>query len=213
MPSSQLISGFLPGPAGDLEYLLQAPAAPAATRAALICHPHPLHGGTLHTRIVFHLARGFQERGMPALRFNFRGVGKSAGTHAFGWGEVDDVAAALAFLHARFSLPIVLAGFSFGAVTALRYLERQNDGRIERLVAAGVPADRESLPVSLAWRGPKLLISGDHDEFAQASRLEAYFQSLEPPKRMLWFNGADHFLNGHMDELRRRLGENLDFDQ
>ncbi len=212
MPTGQLIAGVLPGPAGDLEFMLQLPLAPGA-RAALVCHPHPLHGGTLHTRIVYHLARGFYEMGMPVLRFNFRGVGKSAGEYGFGHGEVDDLAAALAFLRQRFPVPIVLAGFSFGSVMALRYLARQDDRGIERLVAAGLPVDREPLPQELAWRGPKLLISGDRDEFASPAGLEAACARLEEPKRMLWFPGADHFLNGRMDELRRRLAENLDFDR
>lgn len=210
--SSHLISGSLPGPAGALEYLLQLPQAPAA-RAALVCHPHPLHGGTLHTRIVYHLARTFHQLGMPVLRFNFRGTGKSAGTHDNGRGEVDDLAAALAFLHARFPLPLVLAGFSFGSLMALRYLAREPAPGIERVVAAGLPAAREPMPERLLWRGPKLLISGDQDEFAPAARLAAYFDSLDEPKRLLWFEGADHFLSGRMEELRHRLAESLEFER
>src|SRR5438309_972241 len=120
VPASRLVSEAVPGPAGDLEAILQIPAHPAG--AAVVAHPHPLHGGTMHTKVVHRAARLLADRlGFAALRFNFRGVGTSAGTHDEGRGEVEDVIAAARWLRQRQSAgPLVVGGFSFGSVTALR---------------------------------------------------------------------------------------------
>src|SRR5512140_1249726 len=119
MSNSSIRSLFLNGPAGRLEALLNAGAS-TATHAAVVCHPHPMFGGTLHNKVVFHAMKALNRFGFPVLRFNFRGTGLSAGEHDQGRGEVDDVRTALDWLDREFHRPIVFAGFSFGAATGLR---------------------------------------------------------------------------------------------
>ena len=134
--TSTIRSLFLDGPAGRLEALLNA-GSPDATHAALVCHPHPLYGGTLHNKVVFHAMKALQSFGFPVLRFNFRGTGLSEGAHANGVGEVEDVSTALAWLEREFPLPIVFAGFSFGAAVGLR--TAYDDDRVQALIALGLP--------------------------------------------------------------------------
>lgn len=202
----QVMAGVLPGPAGDLEYLWQPAPEPVAC-AAVICHPDPSQGGTLHTRIVHHLARALGELGWPVLRFNFRGVGLSQGRHDHGRGEREDLRAAIAWLRARHPLPLVLGGFSFGARVAIEFLADAPHPEIARLIAVGTPLTRGPLPTDWLWTGPKLLVSGDRDEFAARADLEAYVRRLPEPKRLIWFSEADHFLNGRMPEFRARIQE------
>ena len=134
--SSSIRSLFLDGPAGHLEALLNAGNA-SATHAGLVCHPHPLYGGTLHNKVVFHAMKALNSFGFPVLRFNFRGTGLSQGEHDHGAGEVDDVRAALDWLDGEFHLPIIFAGFSFGAAVGLR--AACADSRVEAVIALGLP--------------------------------------------------------------------------
>src|SRR3954463_8499176 len=127
---------FLEGPAGRLEALLNA-GAENATHAALVCHPHPMYGGTLHNKVVFHTMKALNSFGFPVLRFNFRGAGLSEGEHDFGNGEIDDVRTALDWLDAEFHLPLIFAGFSFGAAIGLR--AAYSDERVRALIAVGMP--------------------------------------------------------------------------
>src|SRR5215813_10459144 len=129
-------SFFLKGPAGRLEALLNQ-GAPDATHAALVCHPHPLYGGTLHNKVVFHAMKALSGFGFPVLRFNFRGTGLSEGEHDHGAGEVEDVRAALDWLDREFDLPIVFAGFSFGAAVGLR--AACPDERVRAVIGLGIP--------------------------------------------------------------------------
>lgn len=209
---SKITSGTFDGPAGPLEYILSVPEGAAATRAGLICHPHPLHGGTMNTRIVFHTSAALVGLGLPVLRFNFRGVGRSGGTYDHGRGEQEDVAAGLAFLRSRFAVPVVLGGFSFGSTVVAKLLARTAPAEVERVLLLGLPADRGPIPADWSWRGPKLMISGDQDEFASVAALEAYFARLAEPKARQWVAGGDHFLTGKMEEYRAVLSQNLDFD-
>ncbi len=135
--SSSIRSLFLPGPAGRLEALLNA-GSPNATHAAVVCHPHPLYGGTLHNKVVFHAMKALNSFGFPVLRFNFRGASLSEGEHASGIGEVEDVRAALDWLEREFPLPVIFAGFSFGAAVGLR--AAYADDRVRALIALGLPA-------------------------------------------------------------------------
>jgi alpha/beta superfamily hydrolase len=130
----------LRGPAGRLEALLNA-GAPDAPYAALVCHPHPLGGGTMHNKVVYHAMKAFQSLGLPVLRFNFRGTELSEGEHDFGEGEQDDVRAALDWLQREFDLPILFAGFSFGSYVGLRAC--CGDPRVIGLVALGIPTHAE----------------------------------------------------------------------
>src|ERR1700677_1931759 len=134
--TSSIRSLFLAGPAGRLEALLNA-GAPNATHAAIVCHPHPVYGGTLHNKVVFNAMKALNSFGFPVLRFNFRGTGLSEGEHDKGNGEVEDVRAALEWVEREFTLPIIFAGFSFGAAVGLR--AAYADDRVRSLIALGLP--------------------------------------------------------------------------
>jgi uncharacterized protein len=188
----------LQGPAGRLEALLNT-GAPDALYAAVVAHPHPLFGGTMHNKVVYHAAKAFSSFGLPVLRFNFRGTGLSEGEHDEGRGEVEDVRAALDWLTARYNLPIVFAGFSFGSNVGLRAC--CGDARIAGLVGLGLPVRAAGRNYSYNFLPacgslPKLFISGDHDEFSPRGTLEAYLVAASEPKRIVWIENADHFFAG-----------------
>jgi alpha/beta superfamily hydrolase len=206
---STIKSLFLEGPAGRLEALLNA-GAENATYAAVVCHPHPLFGGTLHNKVVFHTMKALSSFGFPVLRFNFRGAGISQGEHDHGNGEVEDVRTALDWLDAEFHLPLLFAGFSFGAAVGLR--AACPDARVKALIGVGVPAvpvaaDAEAPRVyRFDFLGdcakPKLFVSGARDQFGPRAKLEALVASAAEPKRLVTIEGADHFFEGRLRELR-----------
>jgi alpha/beta superfamily hydrolase len=203
---------FLDGPAGRLEALLNAGDA-NATHAALVCHPHPLFGGTLHNKVVFHTMKALNSFGFPVLRFNFRGTGLSQGEHDNGEGEVDDVRAALDWLDAEYHLPLVFAGFSFGAAVGLR--AACADSRVRAAIGVGTPvgpvvADSEvprtyNFDFLQGCAKPKLLISGARDQFGPRAKLEALVASAPEPKKLVIIEGADHFFEGRLRELRESI--------
>ena len=200
---------FLNGPAGRLEALLNA-GSPNATHAAVVCHPHPLYGGTLHNKVVLHTMKALQTFGFPVLRFNFRGAGLSEGEHAGGEGEVEDVRAALDWLEREFTLPVISAGFSFGAAVGLR--AAYGDGRVGALIALGLPAvpieDRVYNFEFLRFcTKPKLFVSGSRDQFGPAGRLEALVNTFGEPKKLVRIEAGDHFFEGRLKELRVAIEE------
>ena len=164
-------SFFLNGPAGRLEALLNA-GSPTATHAALVCHPHPLFGGTVHNKVVYRAMKALNEFGFPALRFNFRGAGLSEGRHDQGRGEVDDVRAALDWLDNEFHLPIMFCGFSFGAATGLR-AAWNHDARVVGLISLGTPVAVEGRAYNYDFlhdcTKPKLFVSGSKDSTVPAT--------------------------------------------
>ena len=175
---------------------------------ALVCHPHPLYAGTMHNKVVFRAAKAALLSGFPALRFNFRGAGKSAGTFANGIGEQDDVRAALDYLTARFpGVPVCLMGFSFGSWVGLQV--GATDPRVSALVGLGVPVDSYNFDFLLGVRKPKLIIQGTRDEFGSAVRVSELYDSLAEPKQVHWVQGADHFFAGKLDEVQEVLREFL----
>lgn len=192
-----------------MEALLNAGAA-SATHAALVCHPHPLFGGTLHNKVVFHTMKAFNGFGFPVLRFNFRGTGLSHGEHDHGIGEVDDVRTALDWLDREFHLPLIFAGFSFGAAIGLR--ASYMDPRVEALIGIGTPvapvaADTEEPRIYTFdflkdCLKPKLFVSGARDQFGPRTKLEALVESIPEPKKLVIIEGADHFFEGRLRELR-----------
>ncbi len=198
----------LHGPAGRLEALLNT-GAPDAPFAALVAHPHPLGGGTMHNKVVYHTAKAFSSFGLPVLRFNFRGTGLSEGAHDDGQGEVEDVRHALNWLATRFpGKPLLFAGFSFGSNVGLRAC--CGDPRIAGLVGIGLPvraAGRNYSYEFLAGCGsvPKLFVSGDTDEFSPRGILESYLVAAPEPKRLVWIPGADHFFAGTPDSPGSKL--------
>jgi alpha/beta superfamily hydrolase len=190
----------LAGPAGRLEAILMHPdSAPVA--AAVVCHAHPLHGGVMHFKPVFRTAKALQEEGLAALRFNFRGVGRSEGTHDDGGGEQDDVRAALDELARRFpALPLVAGGFSFGSQMALR--AGLSDPRVRAVFALGLPLSRMSDAAFLdGSRKPRLFVQGEKDEFGPAAALRALVEPLPPPRDVVIVPESDHFFAGHLEAL------------
>jgi alpha/beta superfamily hydrolase len=207
--NSSIRSLFLDGAAGRLEALLNTGAA-NATHAALVCHPHPLFGGTLHNKVVFHTMKALNSFGFPVLRFNFRGAGLSQGEHDQGNGEVDDVRTALDWLDAEFHLPLLFAGFSFGAAVGLR--AACADTRVRAVIGVGTPvvpvaeATEEPRVYALDFlqkcAKPKLFVSGARDQFGPRAKLEGLVASVPEPKKLILIEGADHFFEGRLRELR-----------
>lgn len=204
--AGEIKSLFLNGPAGRLEALLNAGEA-GATHAALVCHPHPLYGGTMHNKVVYHAMKALNAFGFPVLRFNFRGAGASQGQHDEGRGEQDDVRAGLDFLHSEFGLPILFCGFSFGAATGLR--AACPDDRVVGLISLGTPVqvmDRSYQYSYLAGCSkPKLFVSGGNDEFGPRQHLEAVVATAAEPKQLVIVEGAGHFFEERLDEMQAAI--------
>ncbi len=199
---------FLPGPAGRLESLLERPQPARKKLVGLVCHPHPLYGGTLHNKVVHHTALALQQLGLPVLRFNFRGAGLSQGNHDHGRGEADDVRAALAYLQEKFPrIDIVLAGFSFGAWVGLRV--GCSEPRVSALIGVSLPADSSDLSYLAQCRKPKLFVQGTRDQFGSRPNVEAAVEQAAGPKELIWVEGADHFFAGHLDQLRQAIGNHF----
>jgi hypothetical protein len=199
-------SFFLEGEAGRLEALLNL-GLPDAPYACVVCHPHPLFGGTMHNKVVFHAMKALNAFGFPVLRFNFRGTGSSAGEHDYGSGEIADTRVALDYLAERFSAPIIFAGFSFGAAIGLRAAVPHP--RVKALISLGIPVNADGREYSYALlresQQPKLLLSGGKDEFAPPAQLEQIFANAAEPKRLIVIPEADHFFTGHVEEMRSAL--------
>ena len=205
-PIATVRSFDLQGPAGRLEAVLNS-GQPDAAYAALVCHPHPLGGGTMHNKVVYHAMKTLHGFGFPVLRFNFRGTGRSEGTHDDGRGEHDDVCAALDWLEQEFHLPILLAGFSFGANVAMSAC--CNDARVRGMLALGIPvlADGRSYEYSYlpACRQPKLFVSGDKDQYGPVDAVTKIVATAAEPKKLVWIKDADHFFAGKLDTLQATL--------
>ena len=190
---------FFDGPAGRIEAIIKEPAGPI-TRAAIVSHPHPLFGGTMHNKVVFRIARAFQDAGFAVLRFNFRGAGRSEGEHDHGLGEQADLRAAIEFIKKRYKeADVWLAGFSFGSAVMLR--AAACDNRVRAFVAAGVPVSKYDFTRIAQCNKPKLFVQGSLDEFGPARDLEKFFAALDEPKELKIIEGADHFFEGALNEL------------
>jgi len=201
--SSSIKSFFLNGPVGQLEALLNV-GAENPSYAALVCHPHPLYGGTLHNKVVFHTMKALHSFGFPVLRFNFRGTGLSQGEHDHGIGEVEDVRAALDWLENEFRCPLIFAGFSFGAAVGLR--AACPDARVQALIGLGTPVapidERRYNYDFLASCGkPKLFVSGSRDQYGPRVQLEQMFASVAEPKKLVFIEAGDHFFAGRLREV------------
>jgi len=191
---------FLDGPAGRLEALLWTTSNQSPAFSALVCHPHPLFGGTMHNKVVYQAAKALHHCGAPVLRFNFRGTGQSEGAHDNGRGERDDVRAALDYLAAEFQgLPILLAGFSFGSSVGLRV--GCQDARVQELIGLGLPVNNVDMGFLRSCAKPKLILQGGNDQFGSREKLEALFSTLPEPKRLVIFDGADHFFAGALPKV------------
>ena len=190
---AQLLALDLPAPHGMLEALLRLPDPGTTPRmAALVCHPHPAQGGTMHNKVVFRIAQALGELGMPTLRFNYRGVGRSTGSFDEGRGEADDVRTALDALAERFpTLPLCLAGFSFGAWLALPI--GCADARVHQLIGVGVPVRLLTTDTLADCTKSKLIIQGERDQYGPLFELRRWFAQLPEPKQLTVIPGAEHF--------------------
>lgn len=191
------------GPAGTLEGVLDLPVGGEPVLLAVVCHPHPLHGGTLHNKVAHTLARVLREQGAAALRFNFRGVGASAGTHDGGVGETGDALAAVAELRTRWpGLPLVLAGFSFGAGVAMRAAAA---ARPDWLVCVAPAVDRVPLADLAAPACPWLILQGDADEVVAPGSVLSWVAQAPGQPQLVSLPGVGHFFHGQLHTLREQL--------
>jgi alpha/beta superfamily hydrolase len=198
---------FLDGPAGRLEALLEEPEDAAPREAALVCHPHPQHGGTMHNKVVYRVARGLRRAGAVALRFNYRGVGASQGGYAQGEGELDDARAALAYLRARYpNVPFTLAGFSFGSRIVLRLACADNEGPMaRRVIAVGFPMIYRDTSSLENCRVPRIFVQSTRDQFGPMIEIEPLVAALAEPKRLIAIPAEDHFFAGALERLEEEI--------
>lgn len=201
--SRKIESFFVTGPAGRLEAMLEEPERDTPGQIALVCHPHPLHGGTMHNKVVHRLARALRANGCAVLRFNFRGVNLSAGTYDEGRGEVEDAQACLDELRRRYpALACTLAGFSFGSRVGLRLAER---GGVRRVIAAGYPTVFRDQTAVERLRIPRIFVQSTVDEFGPREQLEALYNRLWEPKRLIWIEARDHFFTGALEAFENAV--------
>ncbi len=197
---------MVPGPAGDLEALLEEPEEGHPREACLVCHPHPPHGGTMLNKVVYRTARALRRSGAVVLRFNFRGVGKSEGVHDNGMGEVEDARAALEWFRKRYpDVPFSLAGFSFGSRVILK-LGCATAGA-HRLIAVGYPTRRSEHSILETCTVPKYFVHSTTDEQGPRNELESVFARVADPKRLVWVPAEDHFFSGALDQFEQAVFE------
>jgi alpha/beta superfamily hydrolase len=208
-------SVYIEGPAGRLEALLWNPSRSHPPQAkppvaAVVCHPHPLFGGTMHNKVVYQLARTLDRLGIPALRFNFREVGLSAGKHDRGLGERDDVRAALNYVASEFPrVPLMIAGFSFGCWVGLRV--GCEDSRVIELAGLGAPVNDTDMSFLTASDKPRLFIQGEKDQYGSPEKLKELVATFSPAAqrntKVVIVPGADHFFAGRLEKVDTALTE------
>lgn len=200
---------FIPVAHGKLEAILKEPRQDSSKGVALVLHPHPLGGGTMHNKVVFRAAAALNDSGLTTLRINFRGVGQSTGEHDEGRGEQDDARAGLDYLaHSYPGMKIFLCGFSFGARVGLDV--GIHDPRVACLIGVGTPLEKYDFSFLAACRKPLLLVHGEHDQFGdveQLRKLVLQMQEQGVPVKLVVIPGAEHFFEGHLDELKRAISE------
>ncbi len=201
----------LAGPAGNLEAILEAPEPAPGTGLVVVCHPHPLYEGTMHNKVVHRLARSFQQLGLTTLKFNFRGVGSSDGEYAGGIGETDDALALADWLQDRWTgAPLWFAGFSFGAMVAIRCALLRDPAQ---LITVAPAVHKFGGLVTGQPRCPWLLIQGDADEIVDCDEVLDWFNGLDPGPELVVIPGVDHFFHGRLNDLRDALLQNLAADR
>ena len=196
---------FIDGPAGQLEAMLELPVEQDPVGNAVICHPHPQHGGTMHNKVAHTLARAFMRLGFAALRFNFRGTERSEGEYDDGNGELDDALAAIAWMRERDpETPMWLAGFSFGAAIAVKAaVATQVDG----LVSVAPAISRFASGLDAQPQCPWLIAQGDQDELVDVEETVEWVDGLAPGPELLIIPGGEHFFHGRLMELREAVSE------
>ena len=191
------------GPSGDLEALLDLPEKPAESHIAVICHPHPLHGGTMTNKVAHMLAKSFNAVGVPAIRFNFRGVGRSAGQYAEGIGETEDAIAVMDWAQSRWpNARLWIGGFSFGGAVAIRAATLRE---VERLVTVAPAVDRVDVPTGELPRCPWLVIQGDADEVVPALAVNHWLSALPRTPDVVMLAGVGHYFHGRLNDLKKEV--------
>jgi alpha/beta superfamily hydrolase len=199
---------LIPAEHGQLEAILKEPREGGLKGVALVLHPHPLGGGTMHNKVVFRAAAALNDAGLTVLRINFRGVGQSTGEHDEGRGEQDDVRVGLDHLSEHYpGQRIIVCGFSFGAAVGLKV--GIDDPRVGYLIGIGTPLKKYDFRFLASCRKPLLLVHGEHDEFGEAERLREIVDELQNgvPVRLVVIPGAGHFFDDRLDELKRVITE------
>jgi alpha/beta superfamily hydrolase len=200
---------FIPVTHGQLEAILKEPRGAQPVGVALVLHPHPLGGGTMHNKVVFRAASALNDAGLTTLRINFRGVGQSTGEHDEGRGELEDVRAGLKYLTENFpQLPITVCGFSFGARVGLEV--GISDERAMNLISIGTPVEKYDFGFLATCRKPILFVHGDRDEFGALPRLQALIEQIKqnnPSVELQVIKDSGHFFEGHLDELKQAISE------
>ena len=203
---------FLAGPAGRLEALLEEPEQ-AASGIALVCHPHPQHGGTMHNKVVYRVAKGLRRSGHVVMRFNYRGVNLSEGEYAHGEGELHDARIALDVLASRYpELPLTLAGFSFGSRIALRMgcapdgtIADLNQPGARRVIAVGFPTVYKDRSFLENCTVPRIFIQSTRDQYGPVEELRPLVEALPEPKQLIWIDAEDHFFAGALEQLEEAV--------
>lgn len=202
-PRAERVS--VPGPAGGLQALIETPLGPdgeppPAPAFAVVCHPHPLYGGTMDNKVVYTVARALESLGAPAIRFNFRGVGSSTGQYDEARGETQDALAVIAYARQRWPrLPLWLAGFSFGGAVVVR---AAGEAHPQRLIAVAPGITLISVAAAAPPACPWLIAQGSEDEVVAPAAVAAWAQSLAPAPQLRMLQGAGHFFHGRLHELR-----------
>ncbi len=208
-PLAEMLS--IPGPAGGIEAIVETPTDSALQNVAVICHPHPLHGGTMSNKVVHMLAKACNELGLPSVRFNYRGVGASEGRYDEGSGETDDAVAVLDWARSRWpDSGLWLGGFSFGGAVAIRAAVQRN---VQRLITVAPAIQRVAVDAANLPTCPWLLVQGESDEQVDAAGIRQWVATLasQPelasPPELVMLPGVGHFFHGRMNDLRESVLE------
>ncbi len=199
---------FIPVEHGRLEAIVKEPREPPIRGVALVLHPHPLGGGTMHNKVVFRAAAALNDAGLVSLRINFRGVGQSTGAHDEGRGEREDVSAGLDYLAANYpDQNITLCGFSFGARVGLEV--GIDDDRVKRMISIGTPVNEYDFDFLERCRKPILFVHGEHDEYGNVEKLRELVArvSENAPAQLRVIKGAGHFFDDQLHELKAAITE------
>lgn len=199
---------FIPGPAGRIEAILKEPRGGRPSMLAIVSHPLPAGGGTMHNKVVYRIAKALGDLGAITLRFNFRGVGKSDGSFDEGRGEQDDLRAVIEFVAVQYpALPLVLGGFSFGAWVSLSVAV--NEPRVAALVLTGLPAGVFPFDFVKELRTPVLVIQGTRDQYGPIKNIREVMGRLLAESKLVEIEGGDHFLENRMEELVSAIKQHL----
>ncbi len=202
----------IPGPCGNLEAVAMAAVAgelSGQSLVAVVCHPHPLHGGTMNNKVVTSLCRVYRDLGVPVVRFNFRGVGQSEGSFDSAIGEVEDLMAVIEWVKRCYpQAGLLLAGFSFGSSVAAQASHRLG-GELEHLVLVAPPVERYSYDLGGIFPAPVTVIIGDQDELVDVPGVIRWFDRLRVEKALLRYPEATHFFHGALSEVKRDLTSEL----